>query len=358
MAAWRRHLWPIVVGLVLAAVVAAGVWLYGDVLVVEVTRQPVSTPGANPFMPPAGRDEPGLNSPPDTGGTFPGDARGMYGGNRNARTCDAKQMTGYLQQHPDVAAAWARPVGVQATALASYFATLTPVFLRSDTFVTDHPFESGRATDVPAVLQAGTSVLVDTRGRPAVKCLSGNPLTEPSTRWRRSYVGNTWSAFSPSRVTVVRPAPAPVAFFTLANPRTMEVFERPVGTSGTNDRDSAAQGELNVVDVTGSWRSTNALMTVSNNSGETEFRWTNTSSMGGAEIVGPSRTRCVIPSSALLAGKEVRPTCTFEAGGKVERDLDFRITAEDPQRVRVEVVPSSDFPAIPGIYSRCADPCS
>ncbi|MGH3907098.1 MAG: DUF6777 domain-containing protein, partial [Pseudonocardiaceae bacterium] len=42
-----------------------------------------------------------------------------------------------------------------------------------DTRVTNHGYRDGKATDRQAVLQAGTAVLVDEKGRPRVKCGCG-----------------------------------------------------------------------------------------------------------------------------------------------------------------------------------------
>jgi hypothetical protein len=44
------------------------------------------------------------------------------------------------------------------------------VLLRSDTVVTNHGFANGCSTTIPAVLQAGTAVLVDDKGVPVTKC--------------------------------------------------------------------------------------------------------------------------------------------------------------------------------------------
>lgn len=52
-------------------------------------------------------------------------------------------------------------LGIKSNDIPAYVARLTPVILRTDTFVTNHGFAQGRATVVPAVLQAGTAVLVD-----------------------------------------------------------------------------------------------------------------------------------------------------------------------------------------------------
>ena len=45
--------------------------------------------------------------------------------------------------------------------------------------MTNHSFVGGRAVGYQAILQAGTAVLVDSSGRPVVRCRCGNPLLEP-----------------------------------------------------------------------------------------------------------------------------------------------------------------------------------
>jgi hypothetical protein len=53
--------------------------------------------------------------------------------------------------------------------------------LRAATSVTDHPYTDGAFVERPAVLAAGTAVLVNSYGEPTVKCYNGNPLTAGAT---------------------------------------------------------------------------------------------------------------------------------------------------------------------------------
>ena len=168
-----------VVGGALAVVLASG---DDEAAASEVVREPVSSSGANPFMQSVGTDEPDVTPPPDTGGTFEGSTPGLYGGTMNQGSCDAEQMIAFLEANPDKAAAWADVLGIEVSEIRSYVATLTPVVLRSDVYVTNHGFANGRATTVPAVLQAGTAAFVDQYGFPVVKCYCGNPLTRPPPR--------------------------------------------------------------------------------------------------------------------------------------------------------------------------------
>ncbi|HUF84724.1 MAG TPA: DUF6777 domain-containing protein, partial [Acidimicrobiia bacterium] len=158
----------------------------------EFEREPVETAGDNPFMPNVGTDQGGVTPPPDTGETFEGNTPGLYGGTMNQAQCDAEQLITFLEQNADKAAAWAQVLGIKAADIRDYVSGLTPVVLRSDTYVTNHGFENGRATSFPAVLQAGTAVLVDDKGAPVVKCYCGNPLTPPPTTGGAKYSGPKW----------------------------------------------------------------------------------------------------------------------------------------------------------------------
>ena len=106
--------------------------------------------------------------------------------------------------------------------------------LRSDTAVTNHGFSNGRATTIPAVLQAGTAVLVDEYGIPRVKCYCGNPLTEPQQK-KVTYTGTPWTDFRPAGITYVDPSPKVIVIIVLVDPATNDGFGRPVGTNGEDD---------------------------------------------------------------------------------------------------------------------------
>jgi hypothetical protein len=203
----------------------------------EYTRaEPVQTPGDNPFMPSVGIDQRGVSSPPRTGRTFVGSTSGLYGGTLNNSTCDRQAMAAFLQTHPSEGAAWAETQGINQADLSNYIFSLTPVFLRSDTSVTNHGFSNGHATTLHSILQAGTAVLVDRYGVPRARCYCGNPLTLPNPPAAEHYVGSTWPGFSPSSITTIKPAAAEITEFTLVNPSTNEIIYRPTGTAGDEDR--------------------------------------------------------------------------------------------------------------------------
>jgi hypothetical protein len=207
----------------------------------EVQLQPTSTSGTNPFMPSVGTDQTGVTPPPAATSasgnvaTYSGDTPGLYGGTRNSSSCDPDKMVTYLEANPDKAAAWAGVIGIPTTEIRSYVSGLTPVILRTDTYVINHGFENGRATDIPAVLEAGTAVLIDKYGFPVAKCYCGNPLSRPRVYSNPTYTGTRWPAFTPSSVTVIQQTTVVINIFTLVDPSTGTSFTRPAGTSGASD---------------------------------------------------------------------------------------------------------------------------
>ncbi len=151
------------------------------------------------------------------------------------RVAIPRELVDFLEQNPDKAAAWASVVGIQPSQIRSYVATLTPVILRSDTRVTNHGWANGRANPIPAVLQAGTAVLVDQYGQPVAKCYCGNPLSPPEPLSKPVYTGPRWTGFSPTSITVINQSTTVVNVFVLVNVRTGQQFGRPAGTTGASD---------------------------------------------------------------------------------------------------------------------------
>jgi hypothetical protein len=233
----------VIVGVVAVVVIALVV---GAVLILsqgdeeaaatEVQTEPISTTGADPFAPAVGTDE--QIPPVQAGGTFVGNHVGLYGGTLNQSSCDREQLITFLGQNPDKAAAWAGVIGISTTQISTYVRGLTPVLLRSDTLVTNHGYASGQATVIPAVLQAGTAVLIDDKGFPVTKCYCGNPLTPPTfytPQWVPRYAGPTWPGFSGTSITIIQSSTTIIDTFVLVDPRTRQPFDRPRGSSGAQD---------------------------------------------------------------------------------------------------------------------------
>ncbi len=223
----------VVVGAVVGIVT---IFASGMAVAAEVTTEPISTAGANPFMPPVGTDQANVTPPPNTAGSFPANTPGLYGGTLNQASCDAAAMVAFLQANPDKAAAWAASLGIDVAAIPTYVAELTPVILRTDTWVTNHGFRDGKANPITAVLQAGTAVLVDKFGQPRVKCYCGNPLKPVVVPSSPQFIGPSWPGFSDTNITIIQETTVVINTFTLVNPLTNEVFERPAGSSGASDK--------------------------------------------------------------------------------------------------------------------------
>jgi hypothetical protein len=206
----------------------------------EVTAEPVSSTGANPFTAAAGNDTAGVKPPASTTGaaagpaTYRGGTPGLYGGTRNHRSCDAHKLIAFLEQNPGKAAAWAETLGIQTSQIRAYVTGLTPVVLRTDTRVTNHGYVNGRATPIQAVLEAGTAVLVDRYGRPVVKCYCGNPLTPPELLTTPTYTGDRWSDFDPAHLTIIDRSTTIVNVFTIYDLRTGRLYTKTPGADGTD----------------------------------------------------------------------------------------------------------------------------
>src|SRR3954469_12688509 len=191
----RRSRVPMVVLVVLAILVAA---LAGMLVAREmgapaaVALEPVATAGTDPLMPSVGTDALDVRPVAHTGGRHAGTTPGIYGGSGSDAVCDRTQLSRFLGEHPDRAAGWASVLGLRdasASTISRYVDGLTSVVLRSDTYVTNHGWTAGRVTAWPAVLQAGTAVLVDRYGNPVTRCFCGNPLSAPQSFSFMSYLG-------------------------------------------------------------------------------------------------------------------------------------------------------------------------
>ena len=208
----------------------------------EVALEPVATAGANPFMDSVGTDVPDVRPVAHTGGRHSGTTPGLYGGTGDDSSCDRSQLTRYLSAHPDRAAGWASVLGLRdgsSSTISSYVDGLTSVVLRSDTYVTNHGWSDGSVTSWPAVLQAGTAVLVDPYGNPVTRCFCGNPLTAPQSFNTVAYVGPRWSSFTSNSVTIINHQTTTVTNnYTIIDVHTGRGHDRPRGTDGERDREN------------------------------------------------------------------------------------------------------------------------
>ena len=234
----------------------------------EVLREPVTVPGPDPFTPPvestpttaapaipestittidaqtttatAVADGQLTTSGPVELALTPGDTPGLYGGTLSNSECDKEKLIGFLEQNSDKAAAWAQVQQIQPAEIRGYISQLTPVVLGADTRVTNHGFRSGKPTARQAVLQTGTSVLVDNFGAPRARCSCGNPLLPPVAQsGSASFTGPSWPKFDPGNLQVVTPAVEPISSFRLRDVTTGAGIDRPVATSGLDDVETA-----------------------------------------------------------------------------------------------------------------------
>ena len=182
-----------------------------------VQREPISSPGVNPFMPPVGRDQPNITPLPHTGGAFSGNTSGLFGETGDKPSCDAQSLVANLQADPAKENAWADALGLHSEDVPSYVASLIPVVLRSDTAVTSYGYADGHFLAYPAVLQAGTAVFINSYGEPKAKCFSGNPLTAALTYPQVSYVGSPWQNFQPTSITVINRTTTVINKYTFVN---------------------------------------------------------------------------------------------------------------------------------------------
>jgi hypothetical protein len=223
----------------------------------EIQLQPAAAVGPHPFTAsvasghpapaPASGSAGGAAAPGQAGNaakvitTTRGSQPGLYGGSRQAATCDAQRLITDLQKTPAQAAAWAEVEGIAPGDLPSFAGGLTSAVLRGDTRVTDHGFVKDHPSSYQAVLEAGSGVLVDHFGVPRVRCISGDPLTPPvAVVITPRYVGTRWPGFQPGGVTVVAAATQPLTGLVLVDSGTGGRFSRPVGTDGRADTDAPA----------------------------------------------------------------------------------------------------------------------
>ena len=151
----------------------------------------------------------------------------VYSGPNQA--CDKNKLVAYLQSHPSQAQAWAGVEGITVAQIPSYIAGLTSTVLTKDVRITNNGFAGGGATARQSVLQAGTAVLVDSRGVPVARCLCGNPLLPAQPiqgTTTPAYKGTPWPGFSDANVV---PITQPAISNALANPTPSRV-PRPVVT--------------------------------------------------------------------------------------------------------------------------------
>jgi TIR domain len=225
----------------------------------ELVLTPATDPGANAFMPPAAPPPPTNTQPPPTlqphgddttvaTQPLPGDRDGLYGGTLNNAESDREKMITFLGSNPAQAGAfvdalntdptlyWSGGNTLTAADIPTYLRELTPALLRLDTRATNHGFDGTHPTTVQSVFQAGTAVLVDAHGVPRARPYSGTPLTAPiALTGKPKLVGTPWPGYHPGALAEVEPSTATITNFVLVDVVTGHPFNRPAGTTGSND---------------------------------------------------------------------------------------------------------------------------
>lgn len=120
--------------------------------------------------------------------------------------------------------------------IPAYLRELTRVLLRLDIRVTNYGFDRAHLRTLQSVLQAGTAVLVDAHGVPRARFYSGSPLTAPiALAGAPKLVGTPWPGYHPGALAEVHPSTVTITTFVLVDVVTLRPFNRPAGTTGTND---------------------------------------------------------------------------------------------------------------------------
>ncbi|MFH9133853.1 DUF6777 domain-containing protein [Streptomyces sp. NPDC017524] len=213
----------------------------------DVLLQPLSSPGPGPFTastarPPASSSPtgpPDAEPPSATRTVHPvsGAVPGLYGGSRSVAACDVERQASLLADDEDKARTFAEASGIEAVQIPGYLKSLTPVVLRADAQVTNHGYSAGSATAFQAVLQAGTAVLVDSRGMPRVRCACGNPLAPPVVAdGKVAHRGERWPGYDPARIVAVEPGVKAATSLIIVDADDNTWIERAMGDSGGRDR--------------------------------------------------------------------------------------------------------------------------
>ncbi|MEV3893761.1 MULTISPECIES: DUF6777 domain-containing protein [Streptomyces] len=213
----------------------------------DVLLQSLASPGPGPFTASTARAaaSPSPTGAPDAEPTsatrtvhpVSGAVPGLYGGTRSVAACDVEQQATLLADDEDKARAFADASGIEAVQIPGYLKSLTPVVLRADAQVTNHGYSAGSATAFQAVLQAGTAVLVDSRGMPRVRCACGNPLRPPVVAdGKVAHRGERWPGYDPARIVAVEPGVKAATSLIIVDEDDNSWIERAMGDSGGRDR--------------------------------------------------------------------------------------------------------------------------
>jgi hypothetical protein len=158
---------------------------------------------------------------------------GVFGAVGNGEVCDLGLLVSSLQSNARAADGWATVQGIAAEEIPGFVSTLTPVVLLEDTVVTNFGWRDGQVAPRQSVLQRGTSVLVDRRGSPVARCLSGSPLRPPQPLPAApSFQGEEWPGFGRAFLDEILAADREVLQFVLVDIATGQPIRRAPGLPG------------------------------------------------------------------------------------------------------------------------------
>jgi len=167
-------------------------------------------------------------SPVRTGAT-----PGGFGASFSGDVCDVGLLVSALQSNPRVGEAWTTVHGIPAENISDFVGGLTPVVLLRDTLVTNFGWRNGKIIPRQSVLQRGTSVLIDRRGVPVARCLSGSPLRSAQPMPAApSFQGEGWAGFSSASLDEVTPSDHDVNEFLLVDIGSGALIRRAPGIPG------------------------------------------------------------------------------------------------------------------------------
>ena len=158
---------------------------------------------------------------------------GVFGAAGDGEVCDQGLLASSLRSNAPAAEGWATAHGITPEEIDDLVGDSTPVVLLEDTMVTSFGWRNGAIVSRQSILQRGTAVLVDRRGLPVARCLSGSPLRSPQPLPAApTYRGAAWPGFVRAFVQEIPAADREVLEFLLVDIVTGEPIRRVPGIGG------------------------------------------------------------------------------------------------------------------------------
>ena len=162
-----------------------------------------------------------------------GSTPGVYGAVTGGEVCDVRAYAETLAANPRVASAVGAVHQLDDADVLAFVEGLTPVVLLRDTAVTNFGWRDGKIVPRQSVLERRTAVLIDRRGLPVIRCLSGTPLRSPNPVPTAPAVrGPEWPGFAVALVDEIGPGENNVSEFIFVDVLTANAVRRTPGISG------------------------------------------------------------------------------------------------------------------------------